>query len=129
MPDAKANGFGWATREIVERTRAIARLEIELAILEVKRKLVRLGIGTGLGAGAAVLLFYAIGVLIAAAAVGLALAVPLWASLLIVAGVLLLLVALLGWLAVRSFQAGAPPVPQEAIEEAKLTTDTLLTNE
>ena len=89
MPDAKTNGFGWATREIVERTRAIARLEIELAILEVKRKLVRLGIGAGLSAGAAVLLFYAIGVLIAAAGAGLALVVPLWASLLIVGGVLL----------------------------------------
>jgi hypothetical protein len=31
-------------------------------------------------------------------------------------------------LALRSLRAGTPPVPEEAIEEAKLTTETLLSN-
>ena len=39
MPETKANGMGWAARELVERARSIARLEVELALLEVKRKL------------------------------------------------------------------------------------------
>jgi len=129
MADTRSNGRGWATREIAERMRSIAKLEIELALLELKRKLTQLGIGAGLSAGAALLALYAVGVFIAAAAAGLALVVPLWAALLIVGGVLLLLIALLAWLAIRSFKAGAPPVPTEAIEEAKLTTDTLLSDD
>jgi Flp pilus assembly protein TadB len=128
-PKPKSNGRGWATREIAERVRSIAKLEVELALLEVKQKLAKLGIGAGLGAGAALLLLYAIGVFIAAGAVALALVVPLWAALLIVGGVLLLLIGLLVWLAIRSFKAGAPPLPEGAIEEAKLTTDTLLSND
>lgn len=126
MADAKGNGFGWAAGQVAERMRAIAKLEVELALLEVKGKLTKLGIGAGLAAGAALLSLFAIGVFIAAAAAGLALVVPWWAALLIVGGVLLLLIGLLVWLAIRSFKAGAPPLPEEAIEEAKLTTDTLL---
>ena len=129
MAETKANGRGWATREIAERVRAIAKLEVELALLELKQKLVKLGLGAGLGAGGALLALYAVGVFIAAAAAGLALVVPLWAALLIVGGVLLLLVGLLVWLAIVSFKAGAPPVPTEAIEEAKLTTDALLSDD
>lgn len=124
MPSNKG-GVGWAAREVVGRARSVARLQVELALLEIKKKLARIGIGVGLGAGAALLALYLVGFLLAAAAAGLALVVPLWASLLIVAGVLLLLIALLVWLAMRSFKAGVPPIPEEAVEEAILTSETL----
>lgn len=121
----KRNGVGWAAKEIVDRARSIAHLEVELALIEVKRKLVRIAVGTGLGAGAAVVALFALGFLAAGAAAALALAVPVWAALLIVGGALLATTALLAGLALRSLRAGSPPVPKEAIEEARLTTEVL----
>lgn len=129
MTEPRSNGRGWAAGQIAERVRSIAKLEIELALLELKQKLTKLGMGAAFGAGAALLTLYALGVFIAAGAVALALVVPLWGALLIVGAILLLLIGLLVWLAIRSIKAGAPPVPTEAIEEAKLTTDTLLSND
>ena len=129
MTEPRSNGRGWAAGQIAERVRSIAKLEIELALLELKQKLTKLGMGAAFGAGAALLTLYALGFFIAAGAVALALVVPLWGALLIVGAILLLLIGLLVWLAIRSIKAGAPPVPTEAIEEAKLTTDTLLSND
>ena len=117
--------MGWAAKEIVDRARSIAHLEIELALIEVKRKLFRIAVGTGLGAGAAVVALFALGFLAAGAAAALALAVPVWAALLIVGGVLLATTVLLAGLALRSLRAGTPPVPEEAIEEARLTGEAL----
>ena len=125
VPEVKRNGVGWAAKEIVDRARSIAQLEIELALIEVKRKLIRIAVGTGLGAGAAVVALFSLGFLAAGAAAALALAVPVWAALLIVGGALLATTVLLAWLAFRSLRAGTPPVPSEAIEEARLTTEAL----
>jgi hypothetical protein len=125
MSVLKTNGVGWAAKEVVERVRSIARLEVELALLEVKRKLVRLAVGAGLGAGAALFALFGIGFLIAGAAAAIALALPWWAALLIVGGGLLAAAAVLGALAIAAFRAGTPPVPDDAIEEARLTTETL----
>jgi hypothetical protein len=125
VPEVRRNGVGWAAKEIVDRARSIAQLEIELALIEVKRKLVRIAVGTGLGAGAAVVALFALGFLTAGAAAALALAVPIWAALLIVGGALLATTALLAGLALRSLRAGTPPFPEEAIEEARRTTDAL----
>jgi hypothetical protein len=121
----KTNGVGWAAREVVDRARSIARLEIELALLEVKRKLVRIAVGVGLGAGAAVVALFALGFLAAGGAAGLALVVPVWAALLIVGGALLAATLALALLALRSLKAGTPPLPEEAIEEARRTTEAL----
>jgi hypothetical protein len=125
VPFTKRNSVGWAAKEIVDRARSIAKLEAELALIEVKRKLLRIAVGTGLGAGAAVIALYAFGFLAAGGAAALALAVPVWAALLIVGGALLGITVLLAALAFRSLRAGTPPVPTEAIAEARLTTEAL----
>jgi Putative Actinobacterial Holin-X, holin superfamily III len=125
MAETKANGVGWAAREFIDRARSIAKLEVELALLEVKRKLVRIAVGIGLGAGAAVVVVFALGFLAAGGAAALALTLPVWASLLIVGGALLVTAAVLAALALASLRQGTPPVPQEAIEEARRTTETL----
>jgi hypothetical protein len=126
MPLLKTNGVGWAARELVERARSIVRLEIELALLEVKTKLVRIAVGVGFGAGAALVAVFALGFLAAGGAAALAIVIPVWGALLAVGGILLGLTLLLVFLAIRSLKAGTPPVPEEAIEEARLTTETLL---
>jgi len=117
----KTNGVGNAAKEFVERGRSIVRLEIELALLEIKTKLARIGVGIGLASGAAVIAVYAVGFLFAAIATAIALALPLWASLLIVSVTMFGITAVLGLLGIRSIKAGAPVMPEEAIEEAKLT--------
>jgi hypothetical protein len=121
----KTNGVGWAAKELVDRARSIARLEVELALLEVKRKLGRIALGIGFGAGAAVVALFALGFLAAGAAAAIALALPVWAALLIVGGALLAVTAALAALAVSSLRQGTPPVPEEAIEQARLTTEAL----
>src|SRR3954452_5868641 len=128
MASVKSNGVGGAAKEVVERVRSIVRLEVELALLEVKKKVTKIAVGAGLGAGAAVVAVFAVGFLAAAAAAALALVMPLWAALLVVAVGLLVTSAALVALAKRSIEAGAPPLPEEAIEEAKKTTETLMSN-
>ena len=49
-------------------------------------------------------------------------------ALLVVTGILLLLVAACGLVAANRFQQGSPPVPEQAIAEAKLTTEALKTD-
>ena len=104
------------------------RLELELAALELKRKVAALGIGIGLALGAALLLVYALGFGLAAIAAGLATAMSTWAALLIVSVGVLLVAALLGFFGLRSIKKGAPPVPEQALREAKLTSEALKGN-
>jgi hypothetical protein len=68
---------------------------------------------------------FALGFLAAGAAAAIALALPVWAALLVVGGALFCTMLALAALAFGSLRAGTPPVPEEAIEEARLTTDTL----
>jgi len=126
MPLLRTNGVGNAAKEFVERGRSIVRLEIELALLEIKTKLTRIGLGVGLAAGAAVVAVFALGFLFASIAAAIALALPLWASLLIVSATLFGITAVLALLGVRSIKAGTPPLPEEAIAEAKLTTEAVV---
>jgi len=118
-------GLGDAARGVADHASALVRLELELATLELKRKLGALAIGIGLGLAAALVILYALGFALAGAASGLASAVPTWAALLIVAGILVLVAAMLGLFAAQSLKRGAPPIPEQAIEEARVTTETL----
>ena len=120
--------LGTAAKEVAEHASTIARLELELASLEVKKKLAAIGVGLGLLGGALAVGLYGIGFLFATIAAGLATFLPVWASLLIVTLVLLATAGLLAFFGMRSVNKGAPPVPQQAIDEAKLTTQALKSN-
>ena len=127
-PETDSQGVGAAVKEVAERTSTIVRLELELATLELKRKVTSLGLGIGFGITAAVLLFFMTGFVLSAIAAALALVMPWWGALLVVAGLLLLLAGLFGFLAANRIQKGTPPLPEQAIEEAKLTTEALKSN-
>jgi hypothetical protein len=118
-------GVGTAAKNVAEHASAIFRLELELAAMELKRKVVSLGLGIGLAIGAAFFLVFALGFAFAAIAAALATVVATWAALLIVVGILLVLVAALGVLAITRIKKGTPPVPEQAIREAKLTSEAL----
>jgi len=126
--ETDSQGVGAAVKEVAERTSSIVRLELELAALELKRKVVSLGVGIGLGIGAAVMLVFMVAFVYAAIGAALALVMPTWAALLVVAGILLLQAALFGLLALHRIKKGTPPVPEQAIQEAKLTTEALKSN-
>jgi hypothetical protein len=118
-------GVGGAAKQVAESASSIARLEVELATLELKKKVSVLGIGIGLGAGAALLAVFMVGFLFLAIAAGFDTFLPTWLALLIVTAILLLLAALLGFLAKRQFENATPPLPEQAIREAKLTQEAL----
>jgi hypothetical protein len=118
-------GVGKATKSVAEHASALVRLELELAALELKRKLISFAMGIGLVLGAVLFLLYALGFGLAAAAAGIATAVPLWGALLIVTGALFVFTLLLGALGIAALKRGTPPVPELAIREAKLTTEAL----
>ena len=126
--EQEAPGLGASAKNVAEHASTLVRLEMELAALELKRKATNLGVGIGLALGAALLVVYAIGFGFAAAAAGIATALPVWGALLIVTAVIFILAAILGLLAVNSVQKATPPLPEQAIEEAKLTTEALKGN-
>jgi fatty acid desaturase len=118
-------GLGGAAKQVAEHASALARLELELAKLELGRKVAALGLGIGLGVGAAIFALFAVGFLLAAAAAGLATAISTWLALLLVGLGLFLVTGLLGVLALRNIKKGTPPVPEQAIREAQLTQTAL----
>jgi hypothetical protein len=82
----------------------------------------------GLLVAAAVLLLFGLGFALAGAAAGLDVVLPLWASLLIVAGGIVLVAGALAGIGIASLKKGTPPVPEQALEEARLTTEALRSN-
>jgi multisubunit Na+/H+ antiporter MnhC subunit len=121
-------GVGTAAKQVAEHASALARLELELAGLELKRKAGALGAGIGLGIAAALVGLFAVGFLFATIAAALAIVLDLWLALLIVTVALLGTAALLGMIAIGRVKRGTPPVPEQALREAKLTTEALKAN-
>jgi magnesium-transporting ATPase (P-type) len=119
--DRANGGVHAAVHEVTERARRLARLEAELAALELRRKIGELGVGAVLIAAAGVLALFGLGFLLATAAAALALVVHTWLALLIVAGALLLIAGIGLAVGLSRLKRGVPPVPEQAIEEAKRT--------
>jgi len=118
-------GLGAAAKLVSERASSIVRLELQLAAAELKKKVVALGLGIALLVAAALFGLFGLAFALATVAAALATVVSTWLALLIVTGGLFLLVGLLALLGLRSVRKGTPPLPTQAIAEAKLTTEAL----
>ena len=114
---------GEAAKTVAERARAIVRLELQLAAAELKQKGSTIGIGVGLLVGAAVFAFFFVEFVLATITAGIATAVSVWLALLIMAVAILLVTAGLALVGIRMVKKGTPPLPEQAIEEAKLTAE------
>ena len=121
-------GIGSAVRGVSEHAAALARLEVRLALLELKRKLSALGLGIALAIGAGIVALFALGFGFATIASALETTLPDWLSLLVVTAGLFSLAASLGLLAVRWVKKGVPPIPEQALMEAKQTTEAVKAN-
>lgn len=125
MPIRAGNGLGGAAKAVSEHVTSIARLEIQLALAELKRKAVALGLGVGLLIGAAIFGLFLLGFVFATIAVALSIVLDTWAAFLITCGLLALIAGTLAFLGVGALAKGTPPVPEQALEEAKLTREAL----
>jgi membrane protein implicated in regulation of membrane protease activity len=118
-------GLGGAAKLVADKASAIVRLELALAAAELKQKVVALGLGIGLLVGSALFGFFALAFGFATIAAALATVLSTWLALLVVAGGLFVLAGMLAMLGIKRLSKGTPPVPEQAIAEAKLTTEAL----
>ena len=114
--------------DVAEKSSSLVREEIELAKAEISEKVGKLLRGSVVGVAAGVFAFLALILIMEGVAWLLAEEVfdgNAWPGFFVEAALFLLIAALAGFVAYRAVQAGAPPVPEQAIEEAKLTKATL----
>jgi uncharacterized membrane protein YqjE len=116
--------LGEIVQEVSEKASLLVRQEIDLAKAEVGEKVSSLGKGAGIAAAAGTFLFFAVFIFL----IGLGFFINDlldfdngWLGFFIVFVLLVLLGAIAGFVALRLFKKGAPPTPDLAIEEAKLT--------
>jgi hypothetical protein len=118
-------GLGGAVKVVADKASSIVRLELALAAAELKKKFFALGVGIALIVGAALLGVFAIAFGLATIAAALATVFSTWLALLIVTGGLFVFVGALTVLGISRISKGTPPLPEQAIAEAKLTTEAL----
>jgi uncharacterized membrane protein YqjE len=114
--------------DVSQGTSSLIREEFELAKAEVTEKVGKLLRGSVVGVAAGAFAFLALILIMEGIAWLLNEEVfdgKTWPGFFIEAAVFLLVAAAAGYFAYRSVQAGAPPLPDQAIEEAKLTKEML----
>lgn len=125
MAVAERNGISAVVNEVADHARTLVRLEGELAAIELRRKAASFGAGAALLGGAIVLVLFALGFLLATAASALGTFLPGWASLLIVAGALSVIAVIAAAIGTKLLRRATPPVPEQAVAEARATTQAL----
>jgi hypothetical protein len=95
-------GVGTAAKQVAEHAGTLAKLNLELARLELKNK----AAAVGFGIGAALLALYGLGFLFATIAVALAIALDAWLALLLVSVGLFAIAGVLGLVARARLKGG-----------------------
>lgn len=121
-PDEKS--VGELVFDVSEKTSSLIREEIELAKAEIGEKVGKILRGSVVGAAAGAFAFLAL--ILAMEGIAWLLNEELfdgrtWPGFFIEAALFLLIAAGAGLVAYRSVRAGAPPLPEQAIEEARRT--------
>jgi uncharacterized membrane protein YqjE len=127
MPEPKEKSVAELVFDVSERTSSLIREEVELAKVEVTEKVTKLLRGSAVGAAAGAFAFLALILIMEGVAWLLNEQVfdNFWAGFFVEAAIFLLVATAAGWFAYKSVKAGAPPVPEQAIEEAKLIRTTI----
>jgi uncharacterized membrane protein YqjE len=118
--------LGEVVNRISENASILVREEIELAKAEIELKVQKLARGAAVGAAAGFFVFLGLIFAFHSLAWGINdFTESLWLGFVITMVLLFVCAGLAGLIAMRSFKAGAPPTPDKAIEEAKLTKEVL----
>jgi uncharacterized membrane protein YqjE len=127
MPEQRDKSVAELVFDVSERTSTLIREEVELAKAEITEKVTKLLRGSAVGAAAGVFAFLALILVMEGFAWLLNEEVfdNSWAGFFVEAAIFLLVAAGAGWFAYTSVKAGSPPVPEQAIEEAKLIRETI----
>jgi hypothetical protein len=125
-PNGTDKSLGDIVSEVSEKGSLLVREEIELAKAEILSKAKTMGRGAGIGVAAGVFMVFALVMFLQTAAWGIveAFDVQIWVGFGIVTLVLVILGIIAGLLAAKWLKAG-PPTPDMAIEQAKITRETL----
>lgn len=117
-PREEEPSIGQLMTRLSEQTSRLVRDELQLAQAELKVTAKHAGLGAGLLGGAGVFALYGLGAVVTAAIAALALAVPLWASGLIVAAVLFIIAGVEALLGKKQLQQ-ADPTPERTVKNVK----------
>ncbi|HKN93836.1 MAG TPA: phage holin family protein [Thermoleophilaceae bacterium] len=127
-PGTAEKSLGEIVNEVTEKATLLVREEIELAKAEMQQKLTRIAKGAAVGVVGGVFLGLALIYFLHALSWfwdDLFNWSGIWLGYLVTTGILVVLGAIAGLLAVRFFKKGTPAAPQMAIEEAKKTREVL----
>jgi uncharacterized membrane protein YqjE len=126
-PPETERSVGELVSDVSQQTSTLVREEIELAKAEVTEKVGQLVRGSVVGIIAAVFLFFSLILIMEGVAWLLNDLVfdNFWLGFFVEAAAFILIGAIAVLVAVRAFKKGAPPTPDLAIEEAKLTRERL----
>jgi uncharacterized membrane protein YqjE len=129
-PDQSSEGrtVGELVFDVSERVSILLREEIELAKTEIREKVTKLVQGSVVGIAAGVFALMGLAMLmhgIAWLLNDLFFSGNVWLGFMVEALFWFCVAAAAGWFAYRSVQAGSPPTPDLAIEEARRTKETL----
>jgi uncharacterized membrane protein YqjE len=114
--------------EVTENASTLVREEIELAKAEVSEKVAKILRGSAIGIAAGVFAFLALILIMHGVAWLIAEELfdgKAWPGYFIEAALFLLVAALAGFIASKALKQASPPVPEQAIAEAKLTKEML----
>jgi uncharacterized membrane protein YqjE len=126
-PPQQDKSVGELVTDVSQQASTLIREEIELAKAEVSEKVSQLVRGSIVGIVAGVFLFFALILIMEGVAWLLNDLVfdNFWLGFFVEAALFIVIGAIAVLVAVRAFKKGAPPTPDQAIEEAKLTRERL----
>ena len=126
-PETAEKSLGEIVNDVSQKATLLVREEIELAKAEVTTKATRIGKGVAAFGGAAFVALLGLIFVFQTLAWGFVdwLSVKIWVGFLITTALLFVLAGVAAFVGLRFVKRGSPPVPEMAIEEAKLTRETL----
>ena len=125
MTDLKDEPLGAVVHRLSEQIPELVRSEIRLAQAELTEKGKRAGVGVGLFSAAGLFALFGLGTLVTTAIVALDLALPLWASALIVTGVLFAIAGIAALTGKKQVAEATPAAPEKAIAGVKQDVATI----
>lgn len=116
---------GALVNDLTQQVPELIRSELRLAQTEMAQKGKQAGIGIGMFSAAGLLAFFGLAAVITAAIAALALVLPVWASALIVAAVLLAVAGGIALMGKKKVSAATPAKPERAMEGVKEDIETV----